>query len=53
MRRPSHLPALHPALPAEPGWPGTPPPNVQAAGLAWPPTLGTNIYDVSWTFNMR
>jgi len=29
-----------------------PPPSVKAAGLSWPPTIQTNIYDISWVFNM-
>lgn len=29
-----------------------PPPAVVRAGLPWPPTVRTNIYDVSWMYNM-
>lgn len=35
-----------------PGWPDTPPANVAAAGLPWPPVIKTNVFDLGWSFNM-
>lgn len=34
-----------------PGWPAAPA-DVSAARLSWPPTVSTNIFDVSWVYNM-
>lgn len=54
---PTHPPASSPAPaclapPAAPGWPAAPA-DVSAARLSWPPTVSTNIFDVSWVYNMR
>lgn len=38
--------------PAAPGWPAAPA-DVSAARLTWPPIVSTNIFDVSWVYNMR
>jgi hypothetical protein len=37
---------------AVPGGLTSPPPGVTAAGLPWPATVATNIYDLSWLYNI-
>lgn len=57
MQMPALTPPLaarspRPTLPAAPGWPAAPA-DVSAARLTWPPIVSTNIFDVSWVYNMR
>lgn len=49
--RPSPCCSDHPAA-AVPGGLVKPPPGVTAAGLPWPAAVATNIYDLSWLYNI-